>query len=606
MKLKRIGSALLAVLLVFSLVPRAYAAGGDGKGASAYELSDYTGNEALAVYSDGTTNVFSYASQQALASGLEELRSQDGVVWVQPNFSYENTGDSVDDPMYAQQWAFSNDGSFQMEAAEDQYPTLDPPSGPPAGPGQWNGQDGRTAGSGAGSFASSSAASDSVTAVSGIDINAEEAWALYDGGSRNVVVALIDTGVDIEHEDLAGSIWTNDGEIAGNGLDDDGNGYIDDVNGWNFYNDSSTVYTGSEDDHGTHGAGTIAASADNGVGVAGLDGDTGSVEIMVLKVLGGRDGSGTTESVIKAIQYAQDNGASIVNLSMGSDTFDYALYLAMKNSDLLFVVAAGNDGADSDESGTYPAAYDLDNVISVANLQCDGTLSQSSNYGGESVDIAAPGTDILSTTTGDTYSYMSGTSMAAPMVTAAAAMVYSYYDGISLSEVKQIILGSAKQLSSLDGLVLTGGMLDAGAALSYDLSDLEEDEAEPVTGAGSAPVITFETSEQNGMSLLQLTVSDADGDLCLAAYGKGELSADAFDYGSEGTRISLDGSGSAAFLVVNSGTYTFYALDEAGNETTQVITLTAQSGSDSESAPWPGNMPPPSGGSSRMSRPFSR
>lgn len=586
MKLKRTGAVLLAVLLVFSQMPRAAADDG-GKGQGVYELSDYTGNEALAVSSDGSAMVFSYESQQALASGLKELRGQDDIVWVQPNFSYENTGETVDDPMYARQWAFSNDGTFLMQEEDDQNSDADRPMGPPAGPWQRNGQAG--GGPEGRDFAPSSSDSSAVTAVSGIDINAEEAWALYDGGSRDVVVALIDTGVDIGHEDLAGSIWVNGGEIAGNGVDDDGNGYIDDVNGWNFYDGSSTVYTGSEDDHGTHGAGTIAASSGNGVGVAGLDGDTGNVEVMVLKVLGGRDGSGTTEDVIKAIRYAEDNGASIVNLSMGSDTFDYALYLAMKNSGLLFVVAAGNDGADSDRSGIYPAAYDLDNIISVANLQCDGTLNRDSNYGEESVDLAAPGTDILSTTTENTYDYMTGTSMSAPMVTAAAAMVYSYYDGISLSEVKPILLGSVKQLDTLDGLVSTGGMLDAGAALSYDLSRLEKDDVVIETDPGSAPVLTLETDEENG--LLYLTAGDADGDLCLVSYGKGELSAGEFDYGSAGTPVTLDETGSAVFMVVSGGTYTFYALDEAGNETTQTITLTATGDSESGSGPGPGGMP---------------
>jgi subtilisin family serine protease len=137
-----------------------------------------------------------------------------------------------------------------------------------------------------------------------VDINVETAWSVYDGGSRDVVVALIDTGVDTSHEDLQNALWVNEGEIAGNGKDDDGNGYIDDVNGWNFYNNSNKLYVSSTDDsHGTHGAGTIAATADNGIGIAGIV-QSDHVKLMVLKALGGSDGSGTTESIIQAIQYA--------------------------------------------------------------------------------------------------------------------------------------------------------------------------------------------------------------------------------------------------------------------------------------------------------------
>lgn len=247
----------------------------------------------------------------------------------------------------------------------------------------------------------------------GVDIGAEDAWALYDGGSRDVVVALVDTGIDYTHADLEGRIWVNEDEIPGNGVDDDGNGYIDDVYGWNFYSGSNQVYTGSEDSHGTHGAGTIAAHADNGIGIAGIV-RSDHVKVMAVKALGGWDGSGSTASIIRAIQYAEANGARICNLSLGSSRNDPALYRTIAASDMLFVVAAGNDGADLELAPSYPASYHLDNLITVANLRYDGNLDPTSSYGASSVDLAAPGTHILSTTPGNSYSYMTGTSMAAP------------------------------------------------------------------------------------------------------------------------------------------------------------------------------------------------
>ena len=198
-----------------------------------------------------------------------------------------------------------------------------------------------------------------------------------------------DTGIDYTHEDLAGAIWVNEDEIPGNGIDDDGNGYIDDVHGWNFYDHTNQVYTGDEDSHGTHGAGTIAASSNNQIGISGIvPGER--VKIMPVKALGGSDGSGTTASLIQAIHYAEANGASICNLSLSSSKNDRALYQAIAQSNMLFIVAAGNDSANIDLSPTYPASYNLDNILSVANLCYDGVLHHTSNYGASSVDLAAP------------------------------------------------------------------------------------------------------------------------------------------------------------------------------------------------------------------------
>lgn len=309
-----------------------------------------------------------------------------------------------------------------------------------------------------------------VRSLEGIDMNIVPAWKKYDAksGKRQVIVALIDTGVDITHPELSGSIWTNTGEIPGDGIDNDGNGYIDDVYGWNFYDNNAQVFTGADDNHGTHSAGTIAA-ARNGVGTVGIC-DPAYVKIMVIKTLGTSSGVGTVSNVVKAIRYAQANGASICNLSFGTMKYSEELYQAIKDSGMLFIVAAGNgdasgNGYSIDEQPMYPASFELDNIISVANLRFDGQLDRASNYGVRSVDLAAPGNYILSTITGNDYAYMSGTSMAAPMVTGTAAMLYSYDASLSLMDVRNRILQSARPIESLSGKVATGGMLDAGAAM---------------------------------------------------------------------------------------------------------------------------------------------
>lgn len=307
----------------------------------------------------------------------------------------------------------------------------------------------------------------------GIDIHVLPAWQEYDASStarRDVVVALIDSGVDISHPDLKDSIWVNEDEILDDGIDNDGNGYIDDRNGWNFFHGTNQLMNGKEEDHGTHSAGTIAASRGK-TGIAGIA-DCSHVKIMPLKVLGTEQGVGEETAIIQAIHYAEANGASICNLSFGSSLYYPELERVMQESEMLFVVSAGNGdaegkGIDIDRNPEYPAAYEMDNLITVANLMFDGTLNVSSNYGPEHVDLAAPGTFIVSTITENSYGFMNGTSMAAPMVTGAAAFLYSYRTDVSLGEVKQILLETVKPLPSLEGKVHTAGMLDVYGAIRY-------------------------------------------------------------------------------------------------------------------------------------------
>lgn len=536
---------------------------------SVLDPAAYDSGEILVLYQDGSCETVACQDDAALAETLAQLSAREDVALVQPNYTYESTALSTSDPLLGEQWALDNDGSFQLEEQENRYPVFDDPFEMPSAPWQW------IAPWWMWSAGGSTAGSIQVQAVPGIDIGLAEAWGLYDGGSRDVVVALVDTGIDYTHEDLAGRIWTNVDEIPGNGIDDDGNGYVDDVYGWNFYSDTNDVYVGTEDAHGTHGAGTIAANADNGTGIAGIV-QSDRVKVMAVKALGGSDGSGTTASIIQAIQYAEANGAQICNLSLGSSQNDPALYRTMASSDMLFVVAVGNDGTDLETSPSYPASYDLDNVISVANIRYDGELDPTSSYGAASVDLAAPGSYILSTTPGGTYSYMTGTSMAAPMVSAAAAMVYSAFPNATLADVKDILLASVQKLDSLSDRTATGGMLDLGAAMAYAATaSTGRTWAEPdlTAYADNPPVISLSLSQWLGRRYLTVQVLDADGDLLKAAYASGTRTAADFQGGDAGNPISLDSWGTATFRVRTGGTYTFYAVDQAGNETVRTVEL---------------------------------
>jgi subtilisin family serine protease len=221
------------------------------------------------------------------------------------------------------------------------------------------------------------------------DIDALEAWDVTTGSS-DVVVAVVDSGVDINHPDLAANIWTNPGEIPGNGIDDDGNGYIDDVNGWDFYGNDNDPRDGNG--HGTHVAGTIAAAGDNASGIAGV---SWSAKIMPLRFIDAW-GSGTTDRAITAIEYANAMGADVINNSWGGGGGGDSLKTAIEASAALVVCAAGNSGRNNDSIPYYPSSYNSANIIAVAASDQDDKLASFSNYGAVSVDVAAPGTNIYS------------------------------------------------------------------------------------------------------------------------------------------------------------------------------------------------------------------
>ncbi|MEH7125865.1 S8 family serine peptidase [Bacillus sp. JJ1773] len=238
---------------------------------------------------------------------------------------------------------------------------------------------------------------------SDVDINLPEAWNLIKEKPLNeIIVAVIDSGVQTTHPDLAEHIWTNEAEANGiAGVDDDGNGYIDDLNGYDFFNNDNTVYDEIDgDEHGTHVAGTISATTNNNIGVAGI---APNVKIMPLKFLGPEGGS--TFGAIQAINYAKEKGVKISNNSWGGYGDDWFLKETIESSEMLFIAAAGNYGKNNDSLPYYPASYNSSNILSVSAVDSKGNKASFSNYGRTSVDIAAPGVDILSTVPFQTPSF---------------------------------------------------------------------------------------------------------------------------------------------------------------------------------------------------------
>ncbi|MBE0565955.1 MAG: choice-of-anchor D domain-containing protein [Krumholzibacteria bacterium] len=291
----------------------------------------------------------------------------------------------------------------------------------------------------------------------GADISATSAWDVFTG-SDDVVIAIIDTGLDYNHPDIAANAWVNPGEIPGNGIDDDGNGFIDDVYGWDFINDDNDPM--DDNGHGTHCGGTIGGVGDNGIGVAGVN---WNVKLMGLKFLSA-GGSGSTADAVEAIQYATMMGVRLTSNSWGGGGYSQAMYDAIADAQangILFVAAAGNSSTNTDASPHYPSSYDLDNVVAVAATDHNDALASFSSYGATTVDLAAPGVDILSTLPGNSYGYLSGTSMATPHVSGALGLIFGRFPAIGGADAKSLMLNFVDPVPALAGRVLTGGRLNA-------------------------------------------------------------------------------------------------------------------------------------------------
>jgi subtilisin family serine protease len=306
------------------------------------------------------------------------------------------------------------------------------------------------------------------------DVDAPEAWQISTG-SKNVLVAVIDTGVDYNHEDLKGNIWLNPGEsgadLAGNpkqsnGIDDDHNGFIDDFHGWDFVNGDNNPL--DDNNHGSHVAGTIGAKGNNRIGVAGINWEVSIVGIKFLD----NAGSGSVENAVKSVEYATLLGVKLTSNSWGggsfSQTLDDAIAAANKEG-ILFVAAAGNNGQDNDRHAHYPASHRWPNVIAVGATDRNDSVASFSNYGKNTIHIFAPGVDIVSTTKDNTYDSFSGTSMATPHVAGVVALTMATYPEMSGLEIKERILRTAEPAESLVEKAVTGARLNAFNALENDV-----------------------------------------------------------------------------------------------------------------------------------------
>ncbi len=310
---------------------------------------------------------------------------------------------------------------------------------------------------------------------------ADEAWAAGCTGSRNVYVGIIDEGIQFTHPDLIANVWTNSFDPV-DGIDNDGNGKIDDIHGWDFAGNNKTIYDGGLkgiiDSHATHVAGTIAGKGGNNKGVVGVN---WNIIYISAKFLG--QNGGTAANAVKAVDYITDlkirHGLNIVatNNSWGGGGFSKALQDAINrggDAGILFIVAAGNGGPDvvgdnNDTTPNYPSSYectssgkDYDCVIAVAAITSDGSRASFSNYGATTVDLGAPGSGIWSTIPYNKYASFSGTSMATPHVTGAAALYASKNPGATAAQIKAAILGKTIPTASLSGKTVTGGRLNVG------------------------------------------------------------------------------------------------------------------------------------------------
>lgn len=298
------------------------------------------------------------------------------------------------------------------------------------------------------------------------DIDALEAWSISTGGT-DVVVGVIDTGIDHSHIDLAANMWVNPNEIAGDGIDNDGNGYIDDVHGINAITNVGDPM--DDQGHGTHVSGTIGAAGNNNTGVVGVNHEAAIVGCKFLTAAG----TGSTSDAIKCIDYMvglKNDGVNVrvLNNSWGGGGFSQALadaITASEQADILFVAAAGNDAVDNDQNPSYPSNYEHESVLSVASTDRNDEMSDFSQWGETSVDLGAPGSAILSTVPGNGYASYSGTSMATPHVAGAAALVLSINPDLKTNELKQLLMDSGDDNAQLQGKTVSGKRLNVNQAL---------------------------------------------------------------------------------------------------------------------------------------------
>jgi subtilisin family serine protease len=333
-------------------------------------------------------------------------------------------------------------------------------------------------------------------------IGAPAAWDVSTG-STSVVVAVIDTGIKYTHEDLQANVWTNPGETPGNGIDDDANGYVDDIHGADTRNNDGDP--ADDHGHGTHVAGTIGAAGNNGLGVAGVN---WNVRLMGVKLFDAA-GVATTANAVAALQYVTMMRGRGVNVRVSNSSWggppeapddDPALRAAFRaagEAGILNVVAAGNSGRDTDAQPFFPASFAVTNLVSVAASDGSDLRAPFSNYGATSVDLAAPGVSILSTVINSgKYGTSSGTSMAAPHVAGAAALLAAHNPALSAASLKATLMNTVDQLPQWSGITVSGGRLNVAAALAAPTacSFALNSSAAAYVAAGGAGRIAVDTS----------------------------------------------------------------------------------------------------------------
>jgi subtilisin family serine protease len=316
--------------------------------------------------------------------------------------------------------------------------------------------------------------------VAGIDIGAKKAWETSVGSRTGPIVAVIDSGVDINHRDLKDNIFVNEGEIPNDGIDNDGNGVIDDINGYNAADDSTDP--SDDNGHGTHCAGTIGAVGNNGSGLTGVNQEARILPVRFLS----EEGAGSTSDAIKALVYANRTGARVVNNSWGGNKYNQLVFDVMADSDALQVCAAGNEAYDNDLRPVYPASFELGNVLSVTAHDRKNEFPKFANRGENTVHLAAPGVDIQSTLPRNKFGSMSGTSMATPHVAGAATLLAAAVPGITNEEIKFRLINNLSELPEKYGSrIINAGRLDLGQALEQDttppapVGDLKLESAAP-------------------------------------------------------------------------------------------------------------------------------
>jgi thermitase len=381
----------------------------------------------------GTLSVLKINNDKSLSNVLASLNSNPEIEYAEPNYIYsvdpikENkaitkkllkspftdfTASTPDDPDFGKLWGLRNTGSNEPKGS---------------------------------------------AGVEGADVNVLKAWDITTG-SKQVKIAVIDTGVDYTHPDLKGNMWVNKNEIPGNRIDDDNNGFIDDVYGYDFANNDSDPMDGNG--HGSHCSGTIGATHNNKVGVTGV---MENVSIMAVKFLGD-DGSGTLEAAVKAIDYATMMNVDLMSNSWGGGGRSEALFEAINRASdkgIIFTAAAGNSASNNDLAPSYPASYESPNIVAVAALTAQNTLASFSSYGRNSVHIGAPGHNILSTVAGGKYDVYSGTSMATPHVSGVLGLLLAKEGRMPHSVMRERLTMTGVPVTGLRGKTTTASRIDA-------------------------------------------------------------------------------------------------------------------------------------------------